>query len=346
MRAAFLRQAASCRALGSDFTARLMRLCAARLGGDTPAGARILNWDGPPDMVGDSVPLRLASGLHALALSGACPAVAAVWSDPGAADDARIWAAVEVALADHQPALLAALDNPPQTNEVRRAAALIAAGHWLTAATGLPIGLAELGAAAGLNLHWDRFALQAGGLTLGPADAPVRLAPEWRGAPATLAPPRVIARAGVDLRPLDPARDRLRALSYIWPDQRDRLARTAAALDLAAAHPVRVARGDAGAWLAERLGQALPGALRLVYHTIAWQYFPRATRLRATRALARAGAAARPDAPLARLGMEADEAGPGAALTLDLWAGRARRRIALGRIDFHGRWVDWSAPAP
>ncbi|MEG4642547.1 DUF2332 family protein, partial [Paracoccus sp. APAP_BH8] len=41
------------------------------------------------------------------------------------------------------------------------------------------------------------------------------------------------------LNPLDPARDGLRLLSYIWPDQRARLERMQAALALAERYPPR-----------------------------------------------------------------------------------------------------------
>jgi hypothetical protein len=48
------------------------------------------------------------------------------------------------------------------------------------------------------------------------------------------------------------------------------------------------------------------------------------------------------NAPLAWFGMEADELRDGAALTLRIWPGY--HRIMLGRADFHGRWVKWTAP--
>ena len=79
------------------------------------------------------------------------------------------------------------------------------------------------------------------------------------------------------------------------------------------------------------------GALHLVFHTVAWQYFPPATQTRALAAMANAGR----QAPVARLSMEADGTSPGAALTLTLWPGNDT--IPLGRADFHGRWVDWRA---
>jgi hypothetical protein len=139
--------------------------------------------------------------------------------------------------------------------------------------------------------------------------------------------------------------DRLRLLSYIWADQPDRLDRTRAALDVAAADPPPPAQGDAADWLEDRIAQPVAGALHMVFDTVAWQYRPAATQGRGEAVLAAAGARATADTPLARLAMEADSAGlPGAALTLDLWPDG--RRIALGLADFHGRWVDWQAPPP
>jgi peptidyl-tRNA hydrolase, PTH1 family len=88
----------------------------------------------------------------------------------------------------------------------------------------LPLALRaeELGASAGLNLSFDRFALDAGGVRIGAADSPVRLAPEWRGAAPTPHPVRVTDRAGVDLNPLDPQApgDRLRLSPTSGPTSR------------------------------------------------------------------------------------------------------------------------------
>lgn len=250
------------------------------------------------------------------------------------------------ALSAHEPWLMARLDHAPQTNEVARAAVLIAAARWLTARHGLPLVLSELGASAGLNLMFDRFALVAGGQHLGPEDPILTLTPDWDGPPPANATPRITDRAGVDLNPLDPVQDRNRLLSYIWPEQPDRLARTRAALN---AGPPRVAKSDAIDWLATRLAPR-PGHLHLIYHTVAWQYFPAHTQARGEALLAEAGARASPQAPLARFGMEADgtpdptpDGTPdGAALTLHLWPDDVT--LNLGRADFHGRWVRWTPP--
>ena len=341
--ASFIEQAEACESLGSPFTARLLRLLSGALDRSTAVGARVLDWPGDPAGKADALALRLAGGLHALARSGDDPALAAAYADPPAGD-AALRAPILAALTRHEGFLLRWLDSAPQTNEVRRSAALIAAGHWLAAHLGRPMVLSELGASAGLNLLWDHHALIVAGQTFGPAKAPVRLTPDWRGAPPPLCPPRIAARAGVDLNPLDPVADRARLMAYIWADQADRLTRTEAALDLAARERPPLARGDAIDWLEGRLATPLPGQLHLIFHTVAWQYFPAATKARGEALLAAAGARATHEAPLARLAMEADGTTPGAALTLTLWPGG--RVIALGRVDFHGRWVDWRAPTP
>ncbi|MCC5983284.1 MAG: DUF2332 family protein [Rhodobacteraceae bacterium] len=338
------RQADACDRLGSPFTARLLRLAAERLDTDTAPGARVLGWPGDPLTGGDAVALRLAGGLHALVLSGADAALARAYAGHTTLSDGSLWQAIRDALTAHTDHLLHWLDSPPQTNEPARSAVLIAAGHWLAARFGRPLVLSELGASAGLNLRWDAYALQLQGARFGPADAPVTLRPDWTGPLPPATAPRVIDRAGVDLNPLDPQRDRLRILSYVWADQSARLARMRAALDLAAAMPTERARGDAAAWLETRLRTPPPGALHLVFHTVAWQYFPPETDRRARSALDRAGTGADARAPLARLGMEQDNSGaPGAAIWLDLWPGG---RVDLGRADFHGRWVAWRAPPP
>jgi hypothetical protein len=208
------------------------------------------------------------------------------------------------------------------------------------ALTGLPIVLSELGASAGLNLHWDRFALDLGGALRGDPASAVTIAPDWRGPPPP-GPVRIAARAGCDRAPLDPSRDadRLRLLSFVWADQRGRLARIAAAITLAAAGP-RVEKAKAPDWLEARLATRHEGAAHVVAHSIFWQYLSPAEAARCEALLAAAGARADASAPLAWLRMEGDGTEPGAAITLTLWPGGETRR--LGRVDYHGAWVQWA----
>jgi hypothetical protein len=337
VRAAFRAQSSAGSALGSPLMGRMMAGLAERLCGGDPVADAVLGWKGDPSSVADAVPLRLAGGLHGLVLSGKDTSLAAAYADR----DADPTDAALAAIRRHPDFLLDWLASPPQTNEVRRSAVLIAAAHWLTARFGLPLVLSELGASAGLNLLWDHYTLDAGGQPFGPADPVLTLLPDWTGSlPPFAMQPQVIDRRGVDLNPLDPVTDRLRLLAYIWPDQTDRLARTLTALDLATRHRPKVDRGDAANWLETRLATPAKAAMHFVYHTVAWQYFPPTTQARALSAIETAGR----QGPLASLAMEADNQTPGAALTLTLWPGG--ETIPLGRADFHGRWVDWQAPSP
>lgn len=334
-RAAFAQQSQACAGLGSGFMAQLMRLCATNDWPQSPITDRIFNWQGDPGPSGQSVPLRLAGALHALHLQG--HAALALVYPPQATSDTLLWAAVCDVIARDAPVLNQWLDRPPQTNEVRRAAVLIALGHWLADRFGLPIRCSELGASAGLNLHWDDYALAIDDQIFGPAAPALTLAPDWTGVLPPIARPQVIGRAGVDLNPLcvgDP-HDASRLQAYLWPDQPERQAITQAAMKTAT---TQVDKGDAIDWLASQLPHQA-GQLHLIYTTIAWQYFPVERQAAGTAAIVAAGQAARDDTPLAWFGMEPDGHGSGAALTLRLWPGDLT--FAMGRADFHARWINW-----
>ena len=335
VRAAFRDQANACARLGSPFTARVLTLAAERLTPGTRLADTILCWPGDPRGSADSIPLRFTGGLNRLALTGSD--LTGIWppATPPEDDDA-LWAGIAGAMIRWDDALCDWLASPPQTNEVRRAAVLIPVLHLL-AATGARLSLLELGASAGLNLICDRFELAAGSVTYGVADPILSLLPDWTGVAPDVRQPVIADRRGVDIRPLDIAQadDRLKLLSYIWPDQPDRVVRTRAAM---AAHPPCPDTGDAAPWLERALLDMRDDAMPLIFHTIAWQYFPAQTRDRATAAMHAFGRTRR----LARLSLEADGTGPGAAITLTLWP--ETREIALGRADFHGRWVDWTGP--
>lgn len=239
---------------------------------------------------------------------------------PHGVDDPTLLAAVLGALHREVAILSAWVQIPPQTNEVRRSAVLIAAAHGLDAQFHLPFQLSELGASAGLNLMFDRSGMDIGGQRWGPEAAAVCLAPDWRGPLPPRAAPQIAQRRGVDLNPLQigNSADELRLRADLWPDQTERTARTRAAMALADAP---ADRGDATPWLAGRLATPWPKRLHLIYHTIAGQYFSAEAQDRG-RAVIRAGRAAA--TRLAWLGMEADANPDSAGLTL-----------RLGRAGFH-----------
>lgn len=317
--------------------ARLMPLCWRIVAtGEGPVAARLLAWQGDVSHSGHSVPLRLAGALHALVLTRADAGLMAAYP-PHEVSDAVLQSAVAGALRTHAARILRWLDHAPQTNEVARSAALLAGAAWVQQKTGQPLVLSELGASAGLNLHFDAYYLAGG---IGNRASTVTLTPDWDGPMPPAGQIRVVDRAGVDLNPLDPSDpdQALRLLAYLWPDQPQRAELTRAAIAIARTRPDQ---GDAAEWLETRLATTRPGAVHLVYHTIAWQYFPPDTAERAHAALAMAGARATGDAPLAHLAMEADGSGDGAALRVRVWPTGAETLLA--RVDFHGRWIRWLA---
>lgn len=114
------------------------------------------------------------------------------------------------------------------------------------------------------------------------------------------------------------------------------MARTVAAI---AGNDATVTKADAIEWLAGQLDHR-DGQLHLIYHTIAWQYFPTDLQARGTALIEAAGADATPTSPLAWFSMEADGQSPGAAMILRIWPGDIT--VDLGRVDFHGRWINWN----
>jgi hypothetical protein len=331
--------AEACFRLGSPFTAMLLQTAADRLDDSSAVGRRVLGWPGDPRA--DALALRFAGGLHALVLSGAAPALVQAYPGGGVETGDALWSAVADALERHEPALLRFLDSPPQTNEVARCAVLLGGFLAIARQTGRPLALLEIGASAGLNLHWHDYGYEIGGASWGPATAPLRLAPEWRGPLPALGPVEVQSRRGCDRQPIDPsdAHDRLRLRAYVWADQEARLARVDAALDHVARHGTRVEQADAADWVEARLVARPAGVATVLFHSIVWQYLPRVTQQRIEAAIERTGGAANADAPLAWLRMEPRPEIDHTELRLTIWPGACER--VLADADFHGRWVSW-----
>ncbi|HEY6917570.1 MAG TPA: DUF2332 family protein, partial [Allosphingosinicella sp.] len=149
VRKAFADQAMWCERMGSPFTARLSSVISERIDRSTEIGRRVLKWPGNPDGWADGLPLRLCGGLHALKRRGSAPALTACYPPHPLPEVDRLWAAVSDAFSREEAFLLPWLDNPPQTNEVGRANALMSGLLVFAATFGRPIALLELGASAG-----------------------------------------------------------------------------------------------------------------------------------------------------------------------------------------------------
>jgi hypothetical protein len=351
VRDAFAKQAAICTAAGAPFTGRVCGLVGARIDRSGPIGRRLLDWPGNPSHEGDALPLRFAGGLHDLARSGVDPGLTEIYP-PNVApdDDDAVWSVLSQAIAARAGALDPWLDGPPQTNEVGRSAGLMAGLLVMAERFDLPFNLYELGASAGLNSSLDRYGYDLGGTRAGVPASPVQLKPVWAGSPPPGAPVRVGSRQAVDRNPLDvtdPATRRTLS-AYVWADQRERLARLNAALDLAVENPVEIARQDAADWLEVRLAVTPePGVCRVVMHTIAFQYFPPAVQDRIRTHMVAVGARATAEAPLAWLTFEAEEDGfeRRPMLRLRTWPG-VDEAVGLARGQPHGASYDWLFSAP
>jgi len=170
------------------------------------------------------------------------------------------------------------LSRANQTNEPARCAALLPA---LASIDGR-LALVEVGTSAGMCLYPDRYSYEYDDRPVGPR-RPVHLRCTTSGdVPVPAAMPRVVARIGVDLDPLDVADPDdlawLRALVWPGPAAADRLARLDAAAATVAAEPPTLLAGD----LVERLDDALAlvpaGATPVVMHTALLPYVPAARR--------------------------------------------------------------------
>jgi hypothetical protein len=348
IREAFAEQAAACERLGSPFTARLLEVVGRALDRSTALGRRVLDWPGEPGTEGDNLPLRFAGGLHALVRQGSLPELARRYPPRPLPDQDTLQRAAAKVLAEAGDEIAPWLDSAPQTNEALRAATIMAGLLVIARRTGLPLSLYELGASAGLNLVLDRYEHRLGpdrdtALRVGTRGSPVVLAPAWEGPPPPPAEVRIVRRRGTDLEPLDPVdpADRERLLAYVWADQAERLARTEAALDLAASDPPTIDQADAAEWTETHLAVAPErGVARVLTHAIAFQYFPDETKRRITAHAGRVGAQATGEAPLAWLRLEMEpEGGDEPVLRLRLWPGGKDEVLAIGHL--HGDRVRW-----
>ena len=343
-RRAFEVQADHCTRMNAPFTARLCLTLADILDDTSALGRRVLAW--PRDnRIGDLVPLRCCAGLHRLARDGRVPAMSAVYP-PAESDDETLRDALVAAIAAEDTFLAGYLDSPPQTNEVGRSAILLGGLLRLAEDVRLPFALHEIGASAGLNMLFQRWCYVLGDAgSFGAPDAPVTIACPWAGnAPSPSKPFEIASRRASDLAPLDPGRPdhRERLLSYIWPEQTERLERIAAALDVAAADSLRVEKADARAWLGDALapGAAKDRVCTVLFHSVFIQYLDPAPRAALVADILARGASATEQKPFAWLRMEASETDKQRCeLRLTLWPGGEDR--ALADVDWHGRRAHW-----
>jgi hypothetical protein len=335
------RQSRACAGLGSSLYAGLLEQVAGDVEAGGPSWEVLRDHELPP---GSSPALRLMGAVHRLVLEGRASELARYYPTAGGEcgeDTGAVWPAFHAVLFEHSGELRRRMRDPVQTNEVGRAAALLGGFALVVRTTGLPLRLLEIGASAGLNLRFDHFAYEIAGGIVGDPCSPVRIAGAFEGGAPADAFPEVVERRGCDTRPIDPTthEGRLTLLSYVWPDQSERVRLLEGAIEVARRVPAAVDEERAGSWLEARLARASPGAATVVFHSIVAQYLEPSEHEAVEGLLGEAGASATAEQPLARLAMEA--AGELAGVRLTIWPGGEERLIA--RAGYHGRPVHWLA---
>jgi hypothetical protein len=156
---------------------------------------------------------------------------------------------------------------------------------------------------------------------------------------------QVAERAASDSAPvhLEDEQARLRLRAYVWADQHARMALLDSAIALVRRLGLRVEQGEAAVWVAERLRQRAEDRVTVLFHSIAWEYFPEETKAQIRDAVEVAGRKADENAPFAWLRLEPSaRSGPGAGqpeLRVTLWPDGKER--CLAQAHTHGPPVCW-----
>ncbi|WP_326594766.1 DUF2332 domain-containing protein [Streptomyces sp. NBC_01803] len=348
----FVQQAGACVRLGSPLYAALLARAAQDIRDGGPCAVAIAGYeDATAD---DALPLRFLGAVHALALTGRAPGLAAHYPSTGGSyapehPDAA-WPAFRAAVADEPGWIRDWLTRPPQTNEVGRSNLLLAGLLDTVPSAQLPVRLFELGSSAGLNLRAEQFRYTSGDFAWGPADSSVRLAgawdgpvPDWlRAGAARHQALRIVERRGCDPSPIDPlsADGSLALRAYVWPDQSERMERLDGALRIAAKVPATIEAAGAAEFLSEV--RVEPGTLTVVWHSVMRQYVPREEWAGVEREIARLAASATPDARFAAISFEPREVSGRPGFWLSVRSGTAPERL-LASAHPHGLPARWPA---
>lgn len=291
-----------------------------------------------------ATPLRLLGGLHRLVLDSRAPALRRWYPSTGGNWDAKAaWPDIALAAAEHVDQLRAALDQPPQTNEVGRSAALIGGLLILAHRFSLPIRLFEIGCSAGLNLRADHYRYGYPGGHWGQTDSPVAIEDAWRGRLPPVAGLRIVERHGYDIAPLDATSldGELTLLSYVWPDMAARMDRLRGAINIARRVAAPVHHRNASDAVADLL--VAEGMLTVLWHSITWQYLSEGEETAVRAGIDALAAQARDGSPFVHLMLEPQRRAPNSPVEFMVRAGTwpAGDDAVLAECSPHGPPVNW-----
>jgi len=252
-----------------------------------------------------------------------------------------------------------------QTNEVGRSAAIYPA--LFAVGRSQPLGIVEVGASAGLNLHPGRYgyryripskdSMPEQVITSATAGSMLMIDCELRG---DLVPPLpedslpIASTVGIDQHPLDLAHapDARWLVACQWPEERDRIARLRAAIALAQGDPPVVEPGDAVTALGHHVAAVAAHTLPVVVATWVLAYLPVERQQRFMQELATIGA----QRDVALLFAEQPERisgiavpprpdgrpdGRATALVVMVWRDGECTEVRLADLHPHGRWLEW-----
>lgn len=335
-------QSRLCDRLGSPMYAGLLNDVAVDVRGGGPAWDVLQELAGCPE--GAYPALRLLGSVHRLVLTGRAPALARHYPSAGGEPGPDLWSTFRAVIEEHKEELRQLVSHPPQTNEVGRSASLLTGYATVASQTGLPLRTLEIGASAGLNLVWDEYRYTSGSWSWGAPESLVCIDGVFDGPAPSLPDVRVVERIGCDLAPIDVTGEdgRLTLSSFVWPDAHARRERLEAAIEVfRSTDPMpRVEQADAATWLDAQLAQTRPGVATVVSHSVVLTYLDEEARYALAELLARYGERASAHAPLAQLGIEADDSGL-FEIRLRTWPGGKER--LLGTASGHGLPIRWAA---
>jgi hypothetical protein len=291
-----------------------------------------------------ALPLRLLGGLHRLVLDGRATALRRWYPSTGGSWDAdTAWPEIVLTATIHADSLRAALEQPPQTNEVGRSAALTGGLLRINHGFGFPVRLFEIGSSAGLNLRADHYQYRYAGGQWGPVNSPVTIDDAWHGQLPPMSAVQIVERRGYDIAPIDVTGTdgEMTVLSYVWPDQDARLDRLRGAIAVARKVPARLVRQTAAEAVA---GLTLAdGTLTVLWHSITWQYLSTDERQAIRDGVDALGAQANARSPFAHLSLEPARDGPDSPIKFLVrarsWPGGELDN--LGECHPHGPPVNW-----
>lgn len=330
-------QADYCKQMGSPFYADLLVELCELIDQDGAIGKAFSTWEGEPGH--DAVALRFVAALHYLVITKRDDALQEIFP-PSAKIVGSVRADVlRHLIREHENLIQDYLKSPPQTNEVGRSMVLLGGFLEVAKRFGQDMDIFEIGASAGLNMAFDKYYYQADSWHWGNPNSEVQLKPIWEGSPPPLGPISVHERKACDVSPVSAVTDKNRLLSYVWPDQFERINRIRGAIDLAAKANFKIDAMEATQWLRMQDNNSARIRSRVFYHSIIWQYFSEEQKIGFKAAMEMIGSQASHNAPVIWMRLEPAEKRQHAELKITIWPSQTEYILAVS--GFHGEWVKW-----